>query len=314
MDDLIVVDNLEYSIPTIILNVVLIMIVGFLSILFCKSKSFHTYPCYYIIILNLSFFIDNLFRILPLDKSTDGSNNYSLGEYFQAFILVFFDHFMITIITSQTIIYYLGYIKTESYFKYEKVIFFLTLSISLIICLLLSSLDIYFGEGGHIKHNKIYCYSTKSDFKKISDITLNIICLIINIFCLLNLFVYVSNKKKEAKAGLIEDLDYSHHYIKILAMLIINPLFFLVSFLIIYNQINGFTADIIYLVACIVINFLYSLNRIIFKETLKIFCKDTYKERYEKLKGLKVFKNQTSNEEEDDDEDDDKRSQRTESF
>jgi hypothetical protein len=321
-------DNIFYFIPVIALNTIIILVVGFLSFLFIKNKSFHDYSCYYVIIYNWILLIDNLFRILPFDDNDkDGGECQKTTGRIQGFVLVFLDKLILAIITSQTIIYYLGYYKADSYFSHERLIFFLTLFLSLIISGALSI--IIYLEGDKTEntnvYNQIYCYCESSKFKELADPILNGIYLLINLYCILVLFRYISRKKKEAESGLIEDLDYKHHYVKILLMLFVNPLLFIEIFIIVHADsfiennliLNIFylVIDIVYLTTLLLIDLVYSLNKIIFKETLKIFCKKTYKEKFEKIKKALGDKGQHEDDDEDDDDNNTKlKKLRTESF
>ena len=71
-----------------ILNIFTIIFSLYLFFLFIKSKSFHTYPCYNIIIFSLIILLDNILRVLPL--SDDDDEKKSVMEYIVAFLLVFF--------------------------------------------------------------------------------------------------------------------------------------------------------------------------------------------------------------------------------
>jgi hypothetical protein len=63
-------DENKYSIPTIILNAVFILIAIYIFSLYIKDKNFHTVPCYNMIIISLLLFFDNVLRIIPV-----GDNN-----------------------------------------------------------------------------------------------------------------------------------------------------------------------------------------------------------------------------------------------
>ena len=112
---------------TITLNIIIILISFYLLFLYIKSTTFHKYPCYNIIILSFIIFIDNILRLIPLE----------IFKYIQAFILTFLDKLLLTTITSQAYIIYLGVVKTKFYYKYEKIIFFSTLFITIFIDLLI---------------------------------------------------------------------------------------------------------------------------------------------------------------------------------
>ena len=66
----------------------------------------------------------------------------------------------------------------------------------------------------------IYYYCEGSNTKKIIDVIYNSFYLFINTFCIMILLLYMSTKKEEAEEGIIEDLDYGRHYMKIFLMFI----------------------------------------------------------------------------------------------
>jgi hypothetical protein len=101
--------------------------------------------------------------------------------------------------------------------------------------------------------------------------------------------------------GIIEDLDYGHHNLKIVLMFIINSYMFVESYLIIYDIMPADFIDLTYLISCLLVDLYYTINKIIIKETMKIFCRKLYDKKYP------VYKRRNTadiNLEEDDDEDD----------
>ena len=105
-------------IPTIILNIIIIIISFYLSILYIKSKTLHIYPCYNFLILSFIIFLDNIFRIIPLD-------NNDVLKYMQALLLTSLDKLILSTVVFEAFIIYMGVVKTKFYYKNEKIIFFL---------------------------------------------------------------------------------------------------------------------------------------------------------------------------------------------
>ena len=270
-------------IPVLILNILTTIIGLYLSFLLIKSKSFHTYPCYNMIIFSLILFLDNILRILPFTDSKRGKHN--TLEYIQAYLLVFFDKLILATLTMHAFIFYLGVIKTEFYYLHEKKIFYIPLIINLIICSAISGIYIAIG-GIHQLSNRYYCYCNDSDEKRIGDIVFNSIYYIINLFCTINLFVFINKRKKEAEAGIIDDLDYRHNFIRIILLFILNFCTFLESYLIVLDVISGKYVDILYLFTCLLIDLYNTLNKTVYQETLKIFCPKKYEEKFQPLKDL----------------------------
>ena len=215
------------TIITIILNIIIGLISLYLLFLFIKCKNLHSYPCYNIMIISLIIFIDNAFRLFP------AKNYYELIQYIQAFTLTFLDKLLLTTMTSQTIILYLGIVKAQFYYKYEKVIFFLTLFVEILICGALTIL--YILIGGIKNHEDInhYFYCGSNKLKDFADPIFNSIFLFINICYFIDLLTYVFKKMKQESNNEIDDSGFGKKFIKFLVMLIGNSTIFTVSYLII---------------------------------------------------------------------------------
>ena len=270
--------RLAFFIPLVILNVFMLLISLFFFFLLVKSKAFGNYQCYNIIIFSLAILLDSVGRIIPF--TDDDPNNLSFFEYFQAFLLTFLDKVIIAAITTQTILFYLGVIHTKTYFENDKKAFFITLAINVVICLVLTI--IYISAGIRSVHRRLYFYCRQSRFKDIADPIFNSVYLVPNLYCCVVLLMYLFSKMKEVKKGLIEDAGYNHHFIRALFMTLLNIAIFLESYFIIYDILNGEKTDIIYLTTLLLINLYNCGNKTVIKETMKIFCKNKYKQKYGK--------------------------------
>ena len=257
---------------TIILNIIIILITLYLIFLFIKSKTFHIYPCYNIMALSFILFFDNILRLIP---TKDAGNPL---KYIQAFLLTLLDKLVLTTITSQAIIIYLGVCHTKLYFNKERALYFIISITGIIISIIVTSIYISFGITNY-NGDSIYYYCKGEDKKKIIDTIFNSIFLFLNILFIGILLIYLTIKKTEETLGLIEDLDYGHHRTKIVIMLFINSFTFVESYLIIYDIIEN-NVDLIYLLTCLIIDLYYTINKIIIKETMKIFCKSIYYSKY----------------------------------
>ena len=270
------------EIITIILNILLIIISFYLLFIYLKSKTFRKYPCYNIIILSFIILIDNILRIIIT------TNLPKAIKYIQAFLLTFLDKLLLTTITSQAFLFYLGVVKTKFYYDHERHIFFSTLIITISIDILITIL--YFciiqditnykdNNNNNYEGNKYY-YIEGDNLKKIADTIFDTIFLFFNTIFICRLILYIHQKKKQANLGLIDDLDYGHHYMKILLMFFFNSALFIESYLIIYNKIKIENIDIIYLTTCLFVDLSYTINKTTIKETLKIFCLSIYNKKY----------------------------------
>lgn len=257
---------------TYILNVIIIIITLYLLFLLIRSKSFKIFPCYNITILSFIILIDNILRL------------YKFFEKFQAFLLTFLDKALLATITSQSIITYLGVCWTNMYFKgkNEKIIFMTTFIIGISISAVLSL--IYIICIGTTEYPAYYYCDDDGKYKRIGDSIFNGIFLFVNFFCCLFLLIFLTKKKKEASLGIIDDLDYTHHHTKIALMLTFNSLIFIESFLIVYNKFPFEEVDLIYLITCLIILLYYTINKIVINETMRIFCRKIYDNKYPSLK------------------------------
>jgi len=294
-------------IVTIILNSFIIIISFYLAFLFIKSKTFHTVPCYNMIIFSLILFLDCILRLLPTKSWAEAF------QYIQAFLLSFFDKLILATLTMHSVIFYLGTVYTDTYYKNEKKIFIISFIISGIVSIVLTS--IYLKEGVHQPDKRYYFYVNQDSFKFFADIVFDSVFFVPTFFCCLILLCYIYRKKREAQSGLIEDIDYSRRFIRVSLLFWLNMATFTESYLIIFGVLQGEFVDLIYLMTCLIIDLYNSINRTVIKETLKIFCKDTYEEKLEKVDSLKLLGNANAEDigDKDDDEDNLKRD-RTESF
>lgn len=274
--------DLKYFIPTIIVNILIIIIGFYLFFLFVKSKSFHTYPCYNMIIFSLILLLDNIFRIIPLKDSE--ANHKTFYEYIVAFILVFFDKMILATLTMHMLVFYLGAAKTKFYFDHERAIFLVPFIINVIVCFIITLVYILVNDIRQ-PQNKLYHYCGDSDGKKYTDIVFNSVYFCVNLFSSINLVIFICKRKKDAESGLIEDLDYKRNSIRIIVLFLLNVATFLESYLIVFNKLRHVKADLIYLTTCLLIDLYNSLNRIVYIETIKIFCKNKY-EKYAKENDL----------------------------
>ena len=259
------------------LNIIIIFITIYLIFLLVRSKSFKIYPCYNITVISFIILIDNILRLHKIEK------------YFQAYLLTFLDKALLATITSQVIITYLGVCWTNVYFEgtNEKKIFIGTSFIGISISAILALIYIKFAGIDENYDNYYYCKDDIDDkkIKRIGDTIFNGVFLLVNFFCCLFLLIFLTKKKNEASLGIIEDLDYKHHHTKIVLMFIFNSAIFIESYLIVFDKFPNYDyVDLVYLITCLIILLYYTLNKIIIKETMRIFCKKLYNKNYPTIK------------------------------
>ena len=271
------------DIVTYIFTVFTVLISFYLLFLYLISKEFHKIQCYNIIIISIIVFVDNTLRIIPMDI-------YIL-RHIQAFLLTFLDNLLLTTITCQALTLYFGVCHTKLYYKREKIIFIISSLIGLLTSIILTTLFMIIGnsekgEGGitNYDNSSIYFYVIGTDFKALADSIFNGVFLFFNLFFSIVLLIFITRKRKQASLGIIEDLDYGHHNLRIILMFIVNSFMFVESYLIIYDKMPSDIIDLIYLISCLLVDLYYTINKIIIKETLKIFCKKYYDKKYPEIK------------------------------
>jgi hypothetical protein len=254
-----------------------------LIFLYIKGKEFHQKKVFNIILLGMTLFFDNILRLIPMDV-------YIL-RHIQAFLLTFFDKLILTTITSQALIIYFGACQTRLYYKNELAMFLVPLILGLAISAVLTILYIIIankevGDGGitNFDGKNNYFYVIGTDLKVLCDTIFNAVFLFVNVFCSVVLLIFLSQKKKKAELGIIEDLDYGHHHLKIILMFILNSMMFIESFLIIYDKMPSDYIDLIYVISCLLLDLYYAINKIIIKETMRIFCFKLYNKKYPDIK------------------------------
>ena len=272
-----------------ILNFFMLIISIFLFYLIIKSKAFNNYQCYNAIIFSLVILLDCIVRMISFSGS--------LWEYLQAFLLTFFDKVILATITTHIILFYLGVIHTKKFYDNDKIAFYISFVINFVVCLVLTILYIKL-EGIYQPNGNGYFYCRSTKFKEILDPIFNSVYLIPNLYCSFILITFLLGKIKEVKSGITEDYDYNRNFKRTLIMTLLNIICFLESYLIIFDVLGGPKTDIIYLSTLLLICLCNCLNKTVIKETMKIFCKNKYKQKY----GNEEKGNQIDEEEDENDE------------
>ena len=274
----------EPSIPQYIIVSFMLLITFYLTFLYIKTKEFHTYACYNVIIMSIMIFVGSVIIMIP---NTLG-NDYT--QFFIGILESFSYKIVMTILTNQIIVLYLGIVKTEFYYQKEKKIFIwgiiISSAVSFIISLIFSILKFFDSKYHEYLNNYKEIQKDLSEHNNdnverrfhaliIIEMVFNGIILLINIFCLAVVLKYLTKKKQEAQIGLIEDLGYKEYLIRFILMFIINIIAIAASsFFLVFDIFESPTTNqSIYLGICLIIDLIYSFNKTVYQETLKIFCK-----------------------------------------
>ena len=265
----------DIFIPTIIINILIILITIYVLILYIKSKELRSYSCAHILNLCIIFFLDNVIRIIPVSDD----NSYKVIQYIQAWLLTSFDKTILLLLTVQVFTIYIAKMKTDFYLNNKRVIFFTNLFGSLGLSLLIGGL---YALNGLDKYG-IYFYVKGSDTKKICDTAFNSIFLFFNTFFCGVIILNLAIKKGEMQQGIIDkDTNYKHDLFRMILMFLANSFLFIESYLIIYDILEPYNfIDLYYLISCLIVSLIYAINKIIIRETKKLFCssKNKGKER-----------------------------------
>lgn len=255
------------EIITLIVNIFIVVITLYLVLIYCRSKDFRNYPCSNNIILSIVILIDNAVRLIRFP-------NISFICYTQSFLLSFFDKLVLTALTTLNFLTFLGVLKRNFYVSHEKIIFYVSHSISFLLSLIMT---IIFWFLCYVENENVpYCYPEPSGDKpkKIIDTIFTLCLFSFDIFCILKLLLFLSESIKEVSDNNINDLNFQHHYITTILTFIFNEFMFLIVILIINNKlfVPDQYIDLVYVSSCFLVDAYYSFNKTIFKETLKIFC------------------------------------------
>ena len=271
----------------IVLNTIISI---FISFIYLKTKTFHSYPCYFNLILIGVIAIDNIARLFV------GLEEDSIGCFIEASIMVLFDKLMLTVMTIFSVLSFLGIVKLEFYRQNEKCIFISSISTSFLISIILT---IIFMLNGAVKYDDIcYARSESDDQHEIKlnkehiDLIVTSVLFMINVICHIYLLIFIFQALRESKKK--KNLrKMSFHFYKYLITFIVNSGTFVVVILIILNKID-FGGDefisLFYVLLSLAIIIFYTINQAVLSEIKKILC------------CIKEDNSQSNNEDEEDEE------------
>ena len=259
-------------IATIVMNCLIILIVVYLVFLYIKSKELHSYSSAFILILSIVILIDNVLRIIPLGEKSNKASKYT-----QALFLTSLDKYILLALTSQVFIIYLGIMQTNFYYNHKKKIFFITFFSGLGVSFLIGGLFLIDGTNFF----RIYHYAADTDKRKNFDTIFNSIFLFLNTFFCVVIIINICLRKEEIEKEMANE-DYSERDLKrIILIFIANSFIFVESFLIIHDKmpVPDDYIDLVYIITCLLINLIYAINKIVIRETKRIFCKNLFRKK-----------------------------------
>ena len=283
------------EIITIALNILLLVLIIFILYVNISNKYFHIYPCYVKLILSLSIFFDNALCLIELNNNDSTFEN--IICYSKAFLLSLFDKLIPFMLIINTLILYLGIIRRQYYSRNQKKIFYILLSIAIIVS---SGFTLFNIKG--ISLSKKICTVPDNYQTKIIDFSIVSALLCFNIFCVLKILLYLLDKKNEITSNSSSNKkDYNHHFNIILLMLIIDGTYFIMSLMMISKNLTKTNEDLnlVYLGICLIVVIFYTINKNVIKEIIRIVqCKKKNNELFDR--DLSSFSGLTDDSKDDD--------------
>ena len=275
--------------PSLIVVCVLISVAGILiTVIYAKSKIFHSYPYYFNIFFILTIMLNNLIRLLP-GREDENEFKTSVGCYIQGIILTVLDKLMLCQITSYSVIYYLGSFHSEVFEKNKMLIFLLLSEIGFAISMILAT--VFSLKGMSV--NSQYCYvRTRDETKYIVDTIITTLLWATSVFSTLRLLINLVKIKKEVAVFNRKAKSIAYHTCRFSFNLAFNILIFLYVDLLINKKLTWITTDwgkdLIYIILSFIGEIFFTINSEVWKETKRILtCKkfeveeDENKEFYE---------------------------------
>jgi hypothetical protein len=259
-------------------------------------------------LMSIVLFLDCL--LLAITVIIQGKEIHQAGKFILALFKTFFDRMIFSVLALQVIIVYAGIIHTEFYYSHEKSF----VVIGDIICAIVSgALAVVYcsirwvkGPGDKMIFDDDYSDDYEGEISKralAGQIMETIFCgviFIVNVFFLVVVISHISKKRKEAKAGLIQDLGYGNQLLRFSLIFSVNIIAVVFSCVILYfykifNRQKAKDYFQYFGIVSLIINFLiqlcFMINKTMYLETLKIFCKKKYKESEEndRIKSISTF-------------------------
>ena len=307
-----------FYIIQIIVSSLIALITIYLIALFIKSKIFQSYSCFNIMLMSIVLLIDCLLLAVP---PFGKEGEYSVGKFVISIIKNFLDKMILSVLSLQVIIVYAGIIHTEFYFSHEKSF----VKIGDAVCAIVSgALAIVFSSIRWVRRKDknniekmIFDENDDNDYlqgdvmryrnlaRKILESIFCGVNLFINVFFLVVVISHISKKRREAKAGLIQDLGYGKQLLRFSLIFSVNFIVIIFEGVVVnfsdnfgissYNKYCG----IVFLVICFLIQLCFMINKTVYQETCKIFCKNKENKEDEIIKSVSTFEIVPSDDEED---------------
>ena len=257
-----------------VISVIITIIAICLIITYSINKKFRALPFYFNIIFTLSIAINNILRLIPAARG-DGINSKDEGKKesiqckIQAFALTFLDKFMLVLMTSYSIIAFMGLFKKEFSKNHQNLTFIILIIISIIISLVCTI--IFYSQA--ISDRSYFCYvETKNNVKQIVDTIVTSILLAINLICIVSMLIKIIILKIESKDHQGIGNSVLYHLARFIFSFFINLITFVYVILLINKLMpfDNFVKDLIYILLCLIVELFFTVNSELIREIKKI--------------------------------------------
>ena len=276
----------------IIISIIISLFAFLLLIIYLLNKKFRSYPCYFNIIFTLSITIDNLIRLIPGGKGDKGDNPLEKKTvlcHIQAFSLTLFDKLMLTLMTSYSIIAYMGSFHLYYYKTNVKKVFIGLTIVSFLISLITTLL--FYLNG--ISNRSQYCYvETKDKFKQVVDSIVTSILLLISLYCIINLIkkiLEIKAEKENEEEGENSLESIKKHLCRFIWDLIVTIITFGYVILLINKLLtffDHFGKDLVYILLSLLVELFFTINSELIKEVIRILTCKKEEDNKEKITSL----------------------------
>ena len=294
-----------YYIVQIIISSLIALITIYLIALFIKSEVFKSYSCFNIMLMSIILLLDCVLFIIT---ETIKEGTPQAGKFILYLFKTSFDKMIFSVLALQVIIVYAGIIHTEFYYSHEKSFVVIGDTICAIVsgALAVVYCSIRWVRDGtdKMKFDTDFDDDDKGEIKnraiggKIVETIFCGVIFFVNVFFLVVVISHISRKRREARAGLIQDLGYGKQLLRFSLIISVNIISIVFSGIVLtYYKEFGISRDklqyfgIVSLIILFLIQLCFMINKTMYLETLKIFCKKKYKEseENERIKTISTF-------------------------
>ena len=294
-----------YYIVQIIISSLIALITIYLIALFIKSEVFKSYSCFNIMLMSIILLLDCVLFIIT---ETIKEGTPQAGKFILYLFKTSFDKMIFSVLALQVIIVYAGIIHTEFYYSHEKSFVVIGDTICAVVSAALAvvycSIRWVRGTDGKMIFDTDFETEKQGEINKRElggQIIEAIFCGVIffvNVFFLVVVISHISRKRREARADLIQDLGYGNQLLRFSLIISVNIIAIVFSGVVLnFNKKFGITGKrydyclMVSLIICFLIQLCFMINKTMYLETLKIFCKKKYKEseENERIKTISTF-------------------------